>query len=38
MSPAEFFFDAPVLATILTLGYASLWGEFIHIMYKKYKR
>ena len=38
MSLTEFFYDAPVLATILTLGYAGLWGVFIHIMYKMYKR
>lgn len=38
MSLTEFFYDAPVLATILTLAYAGLWGVFIHIMYKMYKR
>jgi len=38
MTITEFFCDAPVLATILTLAYAALWVAFIHVMYKMYKR
>ena len=37
MTITEFFRAAPVLASILTLAYAVLWGFFIHVLYKLYK-
>jgi len=37
MTITEFFHAAPVLATILTLAYAALWGMFIHVLFKMYK-
>ena len=38
MSYTEFFNSNPVLTTILTLGYASLVGIFIYMMYQLYKK
>lgn len=38
MSITQFFNDAPVLATILTLAYAAIWGLFIYMMYQLYKK
>ena len=38
MSITDFFHDAPVLATILTLAYAAIWCVFIYIMFQLYKR
>lgn len=38
MSITQFFNDAPVLATILTLAYAGIWVIFIRILFKMYKR
>lgn len=38
MSITDFFHDAPVLATILTLAYAAIWGLFIYMMYQLYKK
>ena len=34
----DIFHDAPVLATILTMVYAAIWGVFIYMMYQLYKR
>ena len=38
LSITDFFQDAPVLATILTMVYAAIWGVFIYMMYQLYKR
>lgn len=38
MSITGFFRDAPVLATLLTLAYAAIWGVFIYMMVKMYRK
>ena len=38
MNITEFFYDAPVLATIITLAYAAIWGVFLYIMFRMYKK
>lgn len=38
MSYADFFHNAPVLATILTLTYIVLWGMFLYMLYMMYKK
>ena len=38
MSITYFFHNAPVLATILTLTYIVLWGVFLYMLYKMYKK
>ena len=36
MTITDFFHDAPVLASILTLAYAVLWIFFLHVLYQMY--
>lgn len=38
MSITEFFHDAPVLATLLALAYAFIWGVFIYLLVKMYRK
>lgn len=38
MSIIDFFHEAPALAILLTLGYASLWGVFIYMFVRLYRR
>lgn len=38
MSILEFYTNAPVLATILTLAYAALWAIFIYMLVKMYNK
>ena len=38
MSIIEFYHDAPILATILTLVYVALWAVFIYILIRMYKK
>lgn len=33
----DFFHDAPILATILTLVYVALWALFIYMLIRMYK-
>ena len=33
-----FFHDSPILATILTLVYLSLWGAFIYMLVRMYRK
>lgn len=38
MSFIEFYTDAPILATILTLVYVALWALFIYMLFRMYKK
>ena len=38
MTYLDFFREAPVLATLLTLGYLALWGAFIYMLVRMHKR
>lgn len=38
MSFIEFYTDAPILATILTLVYVALWVVFIYMLVRMYKK
>ena len=38
MSFIDFFHDAPILATILTLVYVALWALFIYMLFRMYKK
>jgi hypothetical protein len=38
MNIAEFFHDAPMLATFITLAYAAIWGVFFYILIRMYKK
>ena len=38
MSLTDFFHDAPVFATIITLAYVAIVGVFVYILIKMYKK
>ena len=38
MNIIDFFHDAPVLATLITLVYAAIWGVFVYILIRMYKK
>ena len=38
MNIINFFHNAPVLATLITLVYATIWGVFVYILIRMYKK
>ena len=38
MNIIDFFHDAPILATTLTLVYVALWALFIYMLFRMYKK
>lgn len=38
MSITEFFREAPVLATLITLGYLALMGVFVYVIVRMYRK
>ena len=38
MNIINFFHNAPVLATLITLVYAAIWGVFVYILIRMYKK
>ena len=38
MSIIEFYHEAPLLATLITLGYIAVFGVFIYMMVRMYKK
>jgi hypothetical protein len=38
MTISEFFHTAPVLATLLTLGYSTIVGIFVYLFVRMYRR
>ena len=38
MTFIDFFHDSPILATVLTLVYVTLWAVFLYMLFQMYKK